>query len=80
ADTSNWIGHAVGGAILACLALSDGTNDPELTTYFGGLLLKLENHLAASYLPDGFTEVGDVERADHVSSNSADGVAVDNAG
>ena len=53
ADTSNWIGHAVGGAIVACLALNDKADDPELNTYFGGLLLKFENHLAASYLPDG---------------------------
>jgi len=53
ADTSNWIGHAVGGAILACLALNDKADDPELNTYLGGLLLKFESHLAASYLPDG---------------------------
>jgi hypothetical protein len=53
ADTSNWIGHAVGGAILACLALNDKADDAEINTYFGGLLLKFENHLAASYLPDG---------------------------
>jgi len=53
ADTSNWIGHAVGGAIVACLTLTDKVDDPEVNTYFGGLLLKFENHLAASYLPDG---------------------------
>lgn len=53
ADTTNWIGHAVGGGILACLALMGPDDDPELNTYLGGLLIKLENHLAASYLSDG---------------------------
>ena len=53
ADTSNWIGHVVGGAILACLAVREEQDDPQLNTYLGGLLVKFENHLAASYLSDG---------------------------
>ncbi len=53
ADTSNWIGHVVGGGVLASLAVMDFRDDPELNTYLGGLLIKLENHLAASYLSDG---------------------------
>ena len=53
ANTSNWIGHTVGGAILALLAITDGNDDPELNTYLGGLLMKLEDHMAASYLSDG---------------------------
>ncbi|HLJ14050.1 MAG TPA: heparinase II/III family protein [Bryobacteraceae bacterium] len=53
ADTSNWIGHVVGGGVLASLAVMGAEDDPELNTYLGGLLIKLENHLAASYLSDG---------------------------
>ena len=53
ADTSNWIGHSVGGGILAALAIMDRDDDPELNRLLGGLLIKLENHLAASYLRDG---------------------------
>ncbi len=53
ADTSNWIGHAVSGGVLACLAAMETEDDPELNIYLGGLLIKLENHLAATYLSDG---------------------------
>lgn len=53
AGTSNWIGHTVGGAIVAAAAIQDDDDRPELNTLLGGLLLKLEDHLAASYLADG---------------------------
>ena len=53
AGTSNWIGHTVGGALSAIAALDDGSSDPQLNTHLGGLLLKMEDHLAASYLKDG---------------------------
>ncbi|HEY3936317.1 MAG TPA: heparinase II/III family protein [Bryobacteraceae bacterium] len=52
-NTSNWIGHAVGGAIVAAMAVLPHDDDPELNTYLGGLLMKFEDHLAASYLSDG---------------------------
>ncbi|HEY3836298.1 MAG TPA: heparinase II/III family protein [Bryobacteraceae bacterium] len=53
ASTSNWIGHAVGGAIVATLAVLPREDDPKLSLWLGGLLLKFEDHLDASYLPDG---------------------------
>ncbi len=53
AGTSNWLGHSVGGALVAAMAVMDGPDDPELNRYLGGLLLKFEEHLAASYLSDG---------------------------
>jgi hypothetical protein len=53
ANTSNWIGHSVGGAIVAALAVADGNDDPDLNVYLGGLLMKFEDHLSASYLADG---------------------------
>ncbi len=52
-NTSNWIGHTVGGAILAALAISQRDDNEELNTYLGGLLMKLEDHMSASYLSDG---------------------------
>ncbi len=53
ANTSNWIGHTVGGAIVSTLAVFERDDDPELNIYLGGLLMKFEDHLAASYLSDG---------------------------
>ncbi len=57
ANTSNWIGHTVGGALIAAAAISgDVTNNEDngqLETCLNGLLLKMEGHLAASFLPDG---------------------------
>lgn len=52
-NTSNWIGHAVGGAIVAAAAVLRKADDSQLNTYLGGLLMKFEDHLAASYLSDG---------------------------
>lgn len=57
ANTSNWIGHTVGGALIAAAAIAGDTTEEEargqFDTYLNGLLLKMEAHLAASYLPDG---------------------------
>jgi hypothetical protein len=53
AGTSNWIGHSIGGALVAAMAVVEDQDDPVLNGYIGGALLKLEDHLAASYLPDG---------------------------
>ncbi|MCX6622129.1 MAG: heparinase II/III family protein [Acidobacteria bacterium] len=53
AGTSNWIGHSVGGGLVAAMAVVEDQDDPQLNTLVGGLLLKLEDHLAASYLSDG---------------------------
>jgi hypothetical protein len=53
ANTSNWIGHTVSGAIVSALAAMGREDDPDLNIYMGGLLLKFEDHLAASYLSDG---------------------------
>lgn len=53
AGTSNWIGHVLGGALVASMAIDGEKDDPELNRMIGGLLLKLEDHLAASYLADG---------------------------
>ncbi len=47
--TSNWIGHAVGGALLAAL----GSDDPEYAGYLAGLYTKLHDHLEATYTSDG---------------------------
>jgi hypothetical protein len=47
--TSNWIGHAVGGALLA--ALEGG--DPNLAGYALGLYTKQREHLEAAYTEDG---------------------------
>ena len=47
--TSNWIGHAVGGALLAALA----TEDPDVAGYALGLYAKQRDHLDATYTSDG---------------------------
>lgn len=56
ADTSNWISHTVGGAIIAAAAIfGDGSADEEdaLALPLNGLLMKIEDHMAASFLQDG---------------------------
>ncbi len=57
ANTSNWIGHTVGGALIAAAAIAGDVKDEEangqFNVYLNGLLLKMERHIAASYLPDG---------------------------
>lgn len=53
AGTSNWLGHSIGGALVAGMAVTEGADDPELNRYLGGLLQKFEEHLASSYLADG---------------------------
>lgn len=57
ANTSNWLAHTVGGALVAAAAIAgDDTvseSDGRFEVYLNGLLLKLDDHMAASYLPDG---------------------------
>ncbi len=57
ANTSNWIGHTVGGALITAAAIAgdvkDGEANGQFNVYLNGLLLKFERHIAASYLPDG---------------------------
>ena len=57
ANTSNWIAHTVGGALLAATAIAGEVTEDEaggrFEVYLDGLLLKLEDHIAASYLSDG---------------------------
>lgn len=56
ADTSNWISHTVGGAIIAATAIfGDGSADEDeaLALPLNGLLMKIEDHMAASFLEDG---------------------------
>jgi Heparinase II/III-like protein len=53
ANTSNWIGHTVGGALIAVAALWGDDAAPPPTLYINGLLRKFEDHLGASYLADG---------------------------
>lgn len=56
ADTSNWISHTVGGSLLAAAAIvGDGSpeEDEALALPVNGLLMKIEDHMAASFLPDG---------------------------
>lgn len=57
ANTSNWVSHTVCGALFAAAAVAGDEEPPgrdgRLETYVNGLLLKLEDHLRASYLPDG---------------------------
>jgi hypothetical protein len=54
--TSNWIAHAVGGALIAAAAI-DGDGTPQqqaaLETPLAGLLQKIESHMNAGFLPDG---------------------------
>jgi hypothetical protein len=53
ANTSNWLAHTVGGALIGSAAMWNDEPVPELALYTNGLLKKLEEHLAASYLADG---------------------------
>lgn len=57
ANTSNWIAHTVGGALIAAAAIAGEVKaaeaDGRFEIYLHGLLRKFEDHLAASYLPDG---------------------------
>ena len=57
ANTSNWIAHTVGGALIAASAIAGEVSEPEsggrFEIYLNGLLLKLEDHIAASFLADG---------------------------
>ena len=56
ANTSNWISHTVGGAIIAAAAIAgDGSaeEDAALARPLNGLLMKIEDHMAASFLRDG---------------------------
>jgi hypothetical protein len=60
-NTSNWIAHTVGGALIAAASIADDVQASELPSgskvkfeiLLHGLLLKLEDHMAASYLADG---------------------------
>ena len=56
-NTSNWIGHTVGGALIGAAAIAGDITDDEaggeFEVYVNGLLLKMERHLQASYLADG---------------------------
>ena len=47
--TSNWIGHAVGGALLAALE----ARNPDVAGYAFGLFTKLREHVDATYTEDG---------------------------
>ncbi len=57
ANTSNWIAHTVGGALIAAASIAGDVQTSEsngtFEIYLHGLLLKLEDHMAASYLADG---------------------------
>lgn len=58
ANTSNWIAHTVGGALIAAAAIAGDvdaskSSSDKFEIYLHGLLLKLEDHMAASYLSDG---------------------------
>jgi len=56
AHTSNWIAHTVGGALIAASAIEGDTTADEqarIEAAVNGLLLKIESHMAASFLPDG---------------------------
>ena len=56
-NTSNWISHTVGGALIAASAIAGDVTPEEsggkFDLYVNGLLMKIEAHIAASYLPDG---------------------------
>ncbi len=56
-NTSNWIAHTVGGSLIAAASIANDLNESEregkFEVYVGGLLRKLEDHMAASYLADG---------------------------
>src|SRR5688500_3085232 len=57
ANTSNWISHTVGGALIAASAIAGDVTPEEsggkFNLYVNGLLMKIEAHMAASHLPDG---------------------------
>jgi hypothetical protein len=57
ANTSNWISHTVGGSLIAAAAIANDIDEKEsdgrFEVYVGGLMLKLEDHMAASFLSDG---------------------------
>jgi hypothetical protein len=57
ANTSNWLAHTVGGALIAAASIADDLtkteSDKRFDIYVGGLLRKLEDHMAASFLADG---------------------------
>ena len=56
-NTSNWISHTVGGSLIAAAAIDNDIGEKEsdgrFEIYLGGLMRKLEDHMAASYLADG---------------------------
>lgn len=54
-NTSNWIAHTVGGAVIAAASIANDVTekDGKFEIYVGGLLRKLEDHIAASFLADG---------------------------
>ena len=54
-NTSNWIAHTVGGALIAAASIANDVpeSDDKFPVYVNGLLRKLEDHMAASFLPDG---------------------------
>ncbi len=57
ANTSNWISHTVGGALIAASAIAGDVTPEEsngkFELYLNGLLMKIEAHIKASFLPDG---------------------------
>jgi hypothetical protein len=57
ANTSNWIAHTVGGALIAAASIASDVQPSESNSkfevYLNGLLLKFEDHMAASFLADG---------------------------
>jgi hypothetical protein len=57
ANTSNWIAHTVAGALTAAAAVAGDVKEEEaggrFEVYVSGLMRKLEDHMAASFLPDG---------------------------
>jgi hypothetical protein len=56
AHTSNWIAHTVGGALIAAAAIEGDTTSDEqaqIEPAVQGLFLKMESHIAASFLRDG---------------------------
>ena len=57
ANTSNWIAHTVGGSLIAAASIAGDVQPSESNSrfeiYLHGLLLKLEDHMAASFLADG---------------------------
>ncbi len=55
-NTSNWLAHTVGGALIAAASIANDvaeTEKDDFEIYVGGLVRKLEDHIGASYLADG---------------------------